>query len=179
MDFELIKRAYNFAKLKHSGQTRDNGEDYLSHPVSVAKLVIKHKPSHNLDILVAGALLHDTLEDTYTSYRELIDNFGIVIASLVMELTTAGFVPKLEGKEVYLSKKMQNMSNYALAIKLADRLDNVSDLKTTTKEKRERVIFQTKYILGYLKQNRELTDCQNHLIELIEKEIENYEIGEN
>ncbi len=179
MDFDLIKRAYNFAKQKHSGQKRDGGKEYITHPVNVAKLVIKYKPSHNLDILIAGALLHDTLEDTYTSYKELIDNFGEIIASLVMELTTAGYVPKLEGKEVYLSKKMQDMSNYALAIKLADRLDNVSDLKTTTVEKRERIILQTRYILNYLKQNRELTDCQKNLVELIENEIKNYETGEN
>lgn len=174
MNTDLIKKAYYFAREKHKGQKRDNGDEYIVHPIRVAKIVITFKDTHDIDVLIASSLLHDTLEDTYTSYKELVDNFGEVIASIVEELTTAGYVPKLEGKEMYLSKKMQNMTNYALVIKLADRLDNVSDLNTTTEEKKNRVIAQTQYIVNYLKINRELTPTQQKLIKEIEKKLEEY-----
>ena len=169
MDKELITKAYKFAKLKHQGQLRDNGQQYIVHPIRVARIVLENKHSKNCDILVASALLHDTLEDTYTSYKELEENFGEVIASLVMELTTASYMPKLEGKDVYLSHKMENMSSYALYVKLADRLDNISDLSNTTDEKRIRILNQTKNIIDYLTTHITFTSSQQKIVDKINK----------
>ena len=174
MDLNLVKRAYSFAKKKHKGQLRDNGEEYIIHPINVAKIIIEYKYCEDIDILVASALLHDTIEDTYTSIKELVEKFGEVIASLVIELTSAKVASRLEGKDVYLSKKMQNMTNYALAIKLADRLDNVRHLDGSPQEKKERYLIQTKKILDYVVRNRELTSTQQKLADEIYKTMESY-----
>lgn len=169
MDKQLIIKAYMFAKQKHQGQLRDGGQPYIIHPIRVARIVLENKKSKNNDILVASALLHDTLEDTYTSYKELEENFGEVVASLVMELTTASYVPKLEGKDVYLSHKMENMSSYALYVKLADRLDNITDLEHTSDEKRIRILNQTKNIIDYLTAHITFTSSQQKLVDKINK----------
>lgn len=174
MDRELMKRAYAFAKQKHKYQLRDNGEPYIYHPVRVAKLIAIYKPSKNEDILIASALLHDTLEDTYTSYRELKENFGEKVASIVVELTTAGYMPVLEGKDVYLSHKMENMSSYALCVKLADRLDNIMSLEGTTQEKRQRILSQTQNILDYLENHITYTSSQQKLVNAIKDEMKKY-----
>lgn len=176
MNKVLIDKAYAFAKQKHRGQLRDGGQSYIIHPIRVAQLILKYKPSKNQDVLIAAALLHDTLEDTYTSYKELCENFGEMVASIVMELTTASFVPKLEGKDVYLSHKMENMTNYALCVKLADRLDNIRDLSDTSQEKRIRILNQTKNIIDYLVLHRNLTDSHKKLIEQINFVLNKYKI---
>ncbi len=167
---EFIMKAYEFAELKHRGQFRGDGvTPYIEHPVRVARLIEKFKLSNHQDWLVAAAPLHDTLEDTYTSYRELTDEFGEVVASLVEELTTAKYVPKMIGKEVYLAQKMRFMSNYALDIKLADRFDNLNDMASVDPEKRARVFEETRFICKYLKEHRELTGTQKIFIKLIDE----------
>ena len=88
-----------------------------------------------------------------------------------MELTTAKYVPVLFGKDNYLSKKMANMTNYALVIKLCDRLDNVSDLNGVSYEKKVKTLNDTIVITKYLKENRELTGTQKRLIELIDEKV--------
>ena len=156
-----------FAKEKHSGQTRADGTPYINHPIRVSEIVAKYKPSSNSNILKAGAILHDVLEDTYTSYRELIDKFGLVVASLVMEVTSSDFVSKMVGKQIYLAHKMRYMSSYALVIKLADRLDNLSDVKALPVEKIQKTFFDTIYMLNYIETKRILTNPQANLVNAI------------
>lgn len=164
----------NFASEKHSGQYRADGvTPYINHPILVAELVKQYKQSKNIDAIVAAALLHDTLEDTYTSYRELVDNFGEMVASMVMEVTNASYVPYLVGKDQYLKNKMLVMSNYALVIKLADRLANVIDCKTLSKERKERLTLDTNEIIKCLEDNRKLTSAQINLINKIKEELKN------
>jgi len=167
-----INKVLEFATLKHKGQMRTDGTEYITHPVRVSELVTKFKPnSKNYNILKAGALLHDVLEDTYTSYRELNDLFGEVVASLVMEVTSSTFMPKLVGKQTYLAHKMRYMSPYALVIKLADRLDNLSDMQGMPIEKIKKTYFDTIYMIGYIESNRVLTDSQTSLIEAIREKL--------
>lgn len=163
----LVRKAYLFAKRKHKGQKRDGGEPYIIHPIRVARLVFENKRSANMSILLCSALLHDTLEDTYTSYKELSENFGEVIASMVMELTTASTACKIEGKENYLWHKMEHMTSYALYIKLADRLDNIADLAHSTDEKRQRVYKETKAIISHLSGTIKFTSSQQHIVDKI------------
>lgn len=174
-DFE-IEDVLRFATEKHKGQKRDDGSDYITHPIRVAKIVddFKAKNSANRKILIAGALLHDTIEDTYTSYKELSQNFGEVVASLVMELSTAEYACHYKGKAQYLAEKMEHMTSYALTIKLADRLDNISDLKGCTKQKKVKTINDTIYILDYLEKQRPLTKSQIALFNAIKEKIEMY-----
>lgn len=162
-----------FATEKHKGQLRDSGEPYINHPIRVSKIVdeFKGKTSQNREILLAAALLHDTLEDTYTSYRELKEHYGEIVASVVEELTTAPGVPKMIGKGLYLAEKMQMMTSYALVIKLADRYDNICDLLHTSADKRERTINDTIFIIDYLEKHRNLTDAQNGIEQKIKLKI--------
>ena len=162
-----IDEVLRFAKERHQGQLRSDGQEYITHPIRVSEIVAKYKPSQNSNIIKAGALLHDVLEDTYTSYRELKDRFGEVVASLVMEVTSSTFMPKLVGKQIYLAHKMQYMSSYALIIKLADRLDNISDLKGLKEEKIKKTFFDTIYMVNYIERKRILTSAQSNLIDAI------------
>lgn len=168
-----LQDVLEFATKKHEGQFRDDGKPYITHPIRVAKIVDEYKGkfSKNREAIVAAALLHDTLEDTYTSYRELKEHFGELVASMVMEVTTATCVPKLIGKGHYLAEKMQMMTNYALVIKLADRLDNLRDIELTKKEKRERTIDDTIFILQYLEKRRNFTTAQQNLAKQIKLQI--------
>ena len=164
LDIEAI---LEFAKERHAGQTRADGSPYVNHPIRVSEIVAKYKPSSNSNILKAGALLHDVLEDTYTSYRELIDKFGLVVASLVMEVTSSDFVSKMVGKQIYLSHKMRYMSSYALVIKLADRLDNLTDVHALPVAKIQKTFFDTIYMLNYIETKRILTKPQENLVNAI------------
>lgn len=167
-----------FATQKHEGQFRADGvTPYIEHPIRVAEIVKKYKHSKNIEYIIAAALLHDTLEDTYTSYKELKDNFGEVVASMVMEVTSASFMPILYGKGSYLKHKMQYMSHYALVIKLADRLANLLDIKTLPKEKQQKLIRDTVEIVEYLETKRELTPAQQSILDEIKNEVANYEIS--
>lgn len=167
-----VEEVLAFATEKHKGQVRDDGREYITHPIRVSMLVREYKPSWNSNILQAGALLHDVLEDTYTSYKELCDKFGDIVASLVLEVTSAKFMPTLVGKRYYLAHKMRYMSNYALVIKLADRLDNLSDMTGVRPEKIQRTYFDTIYMISYLEGKRALTESQKRLISAIRKKLE-------
>jgi (p)ppGpp synthase/HD superfamily hydrolase len=110
------------------------------------------------------------------SYRELKDRFGLVVASLVMEVTSSDFVSKMVGKQVYLAHKMQYMSSYALVIKLADRLDNLMDMKSMPRDRIKKTFFDTIYMLNYIETKRILTTPESNLVNAIRaklKEINN------
>ena len=173
-DAALVLKAVKFAVKKHKGAVRDDGTPYVTHPLQVAEYVRQFKESKNASMLYMAALLHDTLEDTYTSYRELCETFSEEVASIVMELSTAKFAPLWissgdGGKAEYLAKKMEHMTNYALYIKLCDRLHNVSTLKGCAKEKQIRTVNDTRIILDYLKVVRKLTASQQRVANEIEK----------
>ena len=85
----ITKLAENFAREKHNEQFRKfEGEPYFNHVKKVAKIIKENKKSSHLNELIAAGLLHDTLENTNTSEKELMENFGELITSLVKELTT-------------------------------------------------------------------------------------------
>lgn len=162
-----------FASKKHAGQFRADGvTPYIEHPKKVAELVQMYKKSSQMDVLVAAALLHDTIEDTYTSYKELEDEFGEIVASLVLELTTASYYCRFMGKAQYLERKMANMSSYALVIKLADRLANIMDSVNLPLEKQKNLYHQTKQIINYLKFHKKLSPSHKRLIKAIKEELE-------
>lgn len=164
--------ASKFSEIKHSKQIRKfSGEPYFEHPKRVASIVKKFKKSHKLDDLISAAYLHDVIEDTNTTYKDLVKLFGSLVASLVKELTSDPEEIKKTGKTQYLINKMENMSNWALVIKLADRLDNVSDLKTSSKQFKDKMVKSTREILSDLKSHRELTPTQQKIARAIENKI--------
>ena len=169
----MILKAQEFARQKHENQVRKFlGEPYHSHVEKVAEIIKEHKQSHKLNELISAALLHDTLENTDTTEKELRENFGELITSLVKELTTEKKESELLGKKEYLAKKLSDpgrMTNWGLVIKLADRLDNVSDLQNASIEFRERYLEETKYILNALEEKRILTETQKKLVKKIKE----------
>ncbi|MCL5093828.1 MAG: HD domain-containing protein [Patescibacteria group bacterium] len=172
IDLRVILAADKLAKKLHEGQLRkNNGEPYANHPERVAELVAQYKTSHRLEDLLAAAMLHDTIEDTDYSKEEIEEKFNKLVASLVEELTSDEKELKKKGKANYLTEKMLKMSNWGLTIKLADRLDNVSDLNDCPKEFAERYTKETKQILDVLEEKRELTNAHKELIKAIREKI--------
>lgn len=171
----MIEKALNFAKQKHENQFRKfAGEPYHQHVEKVAKIIEENKKSHKVNELLAAALLHDTLEKTDTTEEELKENFGELITSLVKELTTDKNEARKIGKKEYLAEKLsdpEKTSSWGLVIKLADRLDNVSDLNKGPEEFKKKYIEETKHILERLEEKRELTETQKKIIEKIKEEI--------
>ncbi len=170
---EDVKQALAYATQAHAGQTRSGGAPYISHPVRVAQIIKQFKDSHNIDALIAAAYLHDTIEDTETTHEALHDLFGGLVASLVLELTSDLEQIKKQGKKDYLARKMaHDMSSYALVIKLADRLDNVTDIATAKDAKwRARYKAETEHIMDYLEKNRVLSGTHQKLVSLIREKI--------
>ncbi|MCK4997367.1 HD domain-containing protein [Candidatus Pacearchaeota archaeon] len=175
MESDLIIRAKEFAIKKHKGQTRKDGSPYVNHPIRVADIVSKFKKSHKIDDLVAAAYLHDTLEETDTGVYELSENFGYLVALLVVELTTDKFSCSKVGKTAYLAHKLSSenaLGNWALVIKLADRLDNVSDLITMDIKFAKKYKKETEEILKVVEEKRELTEVHKKLIKVIREKLE-------
>ena len=77
----LIEKAFDFAHEKHKGQKRDTGEDYIIHPYNVAKILVGFRA--DLPSVVSG-LLHDCLEDTDCTEKEIKDNFGNVVFNICL-----------------------------------------------------------------------------------------------
>lgn len=109
--------------MKHDGQKRKFTElDYFTHPKWVARKV--EEITKNEDLTIA-ALLHDTIEDTDTTYKEIEKEFGKRVADLVQELTINKEEKEAMGKKKYLAYSMNKMSDCAFTIKLVDRWHNV------------------------------------------------------
>ena len=79
-DSGLIAAAYDYGRRMHSSQKRSSGEPYFSHPVAVAMLLAEQRLD---DATIVTALLHDTIEDTGSTYSEISLRFGEEIAQLV------------------------------------------------------------------------------------------------
>ena len=93
---ELIKNAYQFAEKAHADQLRASGEPYITHCVSVAKILAELKVP---PIVVAAALLHDTVEDTTVTMDALRNKFGPEIAQLVDGVTKLTNLPRVKHSE--------------------------------------------------------------------------------
>ena len=126
-DRELLERAFIMARTAHFGQKRRSGEDYLTHPVEVARILIDL--GMDSDCIVA-ALLHDVVEDTGVTVQEVSKIFGSDVATLVEGVTKLGKIPYTSKEE----EQVENLRKMFLAtakdirviiIKLADRLHNM------------------------------------------------------
>jgi (p)ppGpp synthase/HD superfamily hydrolase len=173
---EDAQQVLRYAAKQHRKQTRSDGTPYISHPVRVAQHIRQFKQSHNIEALVSAAYLHDTIEDTNTTYEDLKKLFGGLIASLVKELTSDESELEKLGKTEYLSKKMLGMSSWALVIKLADRLDNVKDITTAkTPAWRSKYKKETESLMNVLEKGRVLSGTHKKIIGLIRNKLK--EVG--
>lgn len=124
-------RALHFATIKHHGQIRKyTGAPYVSHCFAVAMQVLDWDGTEEMQ---AAAFLHDTLEDTKTTYAELLEQFGPAVANLVLELTDAYTAATHPHQNRAWRKKLEadrlwGCSLEARVIKLADMADNTSSI---------------------------------------------------
>ena len=123
-----VARAMAFAARKHSSQRRkgEAAEPYVNHVVEVAELVARATGGDD-PVLVMGALLHDTVEDTGTTREELEREFGADVAALVAEVTDDKSLAKDERKRLQVANT-PHKSPRAKMIKLADKTSNLRSI---------------------------------------------------
>jgi len=124
---ELIA-ALAFAADKHRNQRRKDaeGSPYINHPIELAKILAIEGGVEDMRVLCA-AVLHDTIEDTQTSYDELAKAFGREVADVVLEVTDNKSLPKAERKQLQIDHAPR-LSREAKLVKLADKIANLRDV---------------------------------------------------
>jgi guanosine-3',5'-bis(diphosphate) 3'-pyrophosphohydrolase len=144
-DRELVQRAYVFAAKAHEGQFRLSGEDYIEHPVAVARILSELEgDAHTL----AAALLHDVAEDTDVTIEEIRQEFGVEIARLVdgvTKLSRIQFHSRMEEQVSNLRKMFLAMAEdwRVVVIRLADRLHNLRTLDALPVDKQKQTAEET------------------------------------
>src|SRR3989339_1220447 len=143
-DIKLIEKAYFLAKERHEGQMRKSGEPYITHPIAVAKILadLRGGPA-----TLIAALLHDTVEDTSLTLKEVETTFGSDIAALVDGVTKIG--------KLSFNQKASQADNHqkmliamakdirVILIKISDRLHNVRTLESMSPEKQYKIASET------------------------------------
>jgi guanosine-3',5'-bis(diphosphate) 3'-pyrophosphohydrolase len=140
-----IREAYIWANKAHSGQQRQSGEPYITHPVAVSEILA----DLHLDAdTIIAALLHDTIEDTGITKAEIMERFGESVATLVdgvSKLTHIKFASKAEAQAENFRRMLLAMAKdlRVILVKLADRLHNMHTLDVVSPEKRRRIARET------------------------------------
>ncbi|MEO7743844.1 MAG: RelA/SpoT family protein, partial [Usitatibacter sp.] len=144
-DVSLIEEAYEVARAAHSGQYRQSGEPYITHPLAVAKILAEwHLDAQAL----MAALLHDVVEDTPTTKTEIAKRFGKPVAELVdgvSKIDRIEFATLQHAQAENFRKMLLAMARdvRVILIKLADRLHNMRTLEAVPTEKQERIARET------------------------------------
>ena len=162
----ILTEAYKFSAIKHTKQRRKGKLDipYINHPIEVANILSHAEPDEDT-ILLAAAVLHDTIEDTDTSYEELIGVFGSEIADLVMEVTDDMSLSSKKRKEIQF-EKARGLSIKAKKIRIADKICNVLDIIQT------RYHWTTRQKLEYITWASNVVDKCRGTNEILEKEFD-------
>lgn len=127
-DFARVVDALSFAAHKHRDQRRKdrNASPYINHPIALMR-VLSVEAGIQDPLVLAAALLHDTVEDTETTPEELAERFGPAIRDLVMEVTDDKTLPKAERKRQQVLRAA-GASEGARLVKLADKICNLRDV---------------------------------------------------
>jgi GTP pyrophosphokinase len=145
LDLKNIIKAYNFSEEAHKGQLRKSGERYFIHPVEVSLILAELMLDEST--IIAG-LLHDVIEDTKFSYKDLVHEFGKDVAELVEGVTKLDKI-QYETKEELQAENLRKMliaiakDIRVILIKLADRLHNMRTLKFVPDEKKKEKAKET------------------------------------
>jgi GTP pyrophosphokinase len=172
-DVEHIREAIEFSRIAHQGQTRQSGDPYVTHPISVARILT---PLH-LDVqAVIAALLHDVVEDTEISIGQVAKKFGKPVAELVeglSKLERFQFETREDAQAENFRKMLLAMARdvRVILIKLADRLHNMRTLESMPHEKRERIARETMEIYAPIANRLGLHDIHHELEDLSFKHL--------
>ena len=183
-DTKLIRNAYDYAYKKHFSQKRITGDDYITHPLNVAWILTDVSADSSA---IAAALLHDTIEDSDSTYEEIENLFGKEVAKIVEGVTKINrlkFTSDSEQMAANQRKILVGLSEdvRVLIVKLADRLHNMRTLYVLSPAKQKRKAKETLEILtpvahrlGMYKLKSELEDLSlrylnpNAYYEIVEK----------
>jgi guanosine-3',5'-bis(diphosphate) 3'-pyrophosphohydrolase len=122
--------ALAFAADKHRAQRRKDKEasPYINHPIALADVLVNEGGIDDM-VALSAAVLHDTIEDTQTTYEELQQRFGREVADVVLEVTDDKSLPKAERKKRQ-ETHAPHLSQRAKLVKLADKICNLRDIVT-------------------------------------------------
>ncbi|HEY6113398.1 MAG TPA: RelA/SpoT family protein, partial [Gaiellaceae bacterium] len=145
VDKELLRRAFEFAERAHAGQTRRSGEEFIHHPLGVARVCAELRLDEQT---IAAALLHDVVEDTDSDLEELRTEFGADVALLVegvTKLTRISFQSREQAEAENYRKMIVAMAQdvRVILIKLADRLHNMRTIEYLGKQKQAQKARET------------------------------------
>ena len=173
-DEKVLNRAYVFAMKAHGSQTRASGDPYFSHPLEVAGILTDYKVD---SASIITALLHDTIEDTDTTLKEIRKAFGKEVARLVDGVTK---LTRIEFQSDQ-AKQAENFRKFVLAmsedirvllVKLADRLHNMRTLHyIDNPEKRRRIAMETMDIYAPLSERIGIQGMKSELEDLAFQEL--------
>jgi guanosine-3',5'-bis(diphosphate) 3'-pyrophosphohydrolase len=144
-DLDLIQRAYEFSLQHHDGQSRASGEPYLVHPLEVALVLAEMKLDSTA---IAAGLLHDAVEDTEVTNKEIEEKFGPPVAHIVDGVTKIAKINLASREE----RQAENVRKMVLAmtddirvvlIKLADRLHNMRTLEHLPPDRQQHIAQET------------------------------------
>ena len=163
--YQSLVIAYN----GHDGQTRKSGEPYIHHPIEVAKIVAK---DIGLDyISIASALLHDVVEDTDVTFKDLNESVGHEISKIVNGLTKISTLKKNEDYSIQAENYRRMLLTLhkdirVILIKTADRLHNMRTIDFLSKAKQEQMASESLYIYAPLAHRVGLYNIKNELEDL-------------
>ena len=167
-DVTRLAEAYRFSEAAHSGQTRQSGDPYISHPLAVAEILADwHLDGQTL----MAALLHDVTEDTKVTKDEISDTFGRPVAELVDGVSKLDKI-EFQSAEVAQAENFRKMllamarDVRIILIKLADRLHNMRTLGAVPPAKRRRVARETMEIYAPIANRLGLNTLFHELQEL-------------
>ena len=171
-DVALLLKALSFSAEKHRNQRRKDRDasPYINHPIAVAN-VIANVGGVTEATTLAGAILHDTIEDTETTPEELERIFGRKIRLLVEEVTDNKALPKAERKRLQI-EHAPHLTPPAQLIKLADKICNIVDVTSSppanwsVERRREYLDWTERVVAGCRGRNRAL---ERHYDELLRR----------
>ena len=164
-DFDLIKKAVDFGKRAHETQTRKKGDLFFNHPIRVATRAL----DYNLDATpIIACLLHDVIEDTKYSARDIRTQFGDTVAEFVEALTK---VRDSKQSTLYKIFALGNIDFRVILLKLLDRLDNLQDLEFLSRKKQRIICQETSAVFIEIAHGLGLADIENELKNLVFKKL--------
>lgn len=148
-EIEEIKKAYNYACEIHKGMKRKNGEEYIVHPLTVAKIVSELNADSTT---IISALIHEVIEHGSSSFEEIENIFGLEVRNIVESLTRINRLHLTDEKEsssLYLRKVLVALSEdvRVIILKLAGRLHNMRTSDALPKELQHNKALETWNVL--------------------------------
>ncbi len=169
VDQERLKQVYHFAEEAHADQKRYSGEPFFQHPLHVANIIA----SWGMDqTTIETALLHDVVEDTSFTVKDLEKKFGKQVAFLVNGVTNAGKVKLRNSINQEFTENLRKMfvamsrDIRVVLVRLADRYHNMLTLRAVPKSKQRRIAFETIEIYAPLAERLGMGEMKGELEDL-------------